>query len=303
MPLDANDLKKGLKFLVGTWGIDFLVNIFSNNLDHLPASEFKSKDGKDLSQITWEFFEDHTMKLKNGATGEEEKGTWEQVSDDKFKYKCDKFFSLLPPETLEQIQELQKDMEGGLVFNMLFIIRMKKTAEGVVTEEKVLDIGDIKPTPEELQKKEIVGRYKVYKALTCVDGKFDLFTREEVEADAKKKIAAGEMKQAELDDTMTIFNAMIEFTDDHKVLEYSMIPPDVSKEEIDEAVASGEVKVVDGMICSDEEAKEWKYVKGDYYYNSGEKCVIMGEVQSPWKKLTPDSNGRIEFRMIILERK
>jgi len=296
MSLGADVLKKGLKFLVGTWGIDFLVNIFSSKLDHLPASEFKSKDGKDLSQITWEFFEDHTMKLKNGATGEEEKGTWEQVSDDKFKYKCDKFADMLPPE-------LQKDMEGGLVFNMVFVVKLKKTAEGVVTEEKVLDIGDIVPTAEDLEKKAIVGRYKVYKATASVGGKFDLFTREEVEADAKKKIDAGEWRAERLEDALMAFNIMIGFTDDHKVLEYSMLPPGVSQAEIDEAVASGEIKLVDGMICDESEAKEWKYVKGDYYYNSGEHCEVFGEVQSPWKKITPDSDGRIEFRVLILEKK
>jgi len=90
--LDEDDLLEGKKFIVVTWQMDYVVNAFSDNLDHIPAKEFKSDDGKDFSQITYEFFEDQTMKMKNGATGQEESGTWEQKGYSTFEYTVGKFF-------------------------------------------------------------------------------------------------------------------------------------------------------------------------------------------------------------------
>jgi len=299
MELSEAEKKDGIKFLVGTWQVDFVVNPWSNNLDHIPASEFKSQDGKamDLSQLTWEFFEDHTMKLKNGA-GQEESGTWEQTSSSKFSYTCDKFFGMVDnPEVLKKFLELEKSFEGGLVFSVFLVVHMKKIAEGVVTKEP--DIGEIEPTPEDLQKKDIVGRWKVYQTMAEVDGKFGIFTRAEVEADLAKKKAEG--KEVSENEALQGFGIVVEFTDDHKVLNYMPIPPHVPKEEVDKAIAAGVVKIVDGMILEDK-TKEWKYVKGDYWYNSGEHREMFGEVQSSWDKITPDGDGHMNFRFLVLEK-
>jgi len=297
MQLDEREKKEGIKFIVGTWQVDFIVNPWSNNLEHIPASEFKSQDGKamDLSQITWEFFEDHTMKLKNGA-GQEESGTWEQTSSSKFSYTCDKFFGMVQdPEILKNFLVLEKCFEGGLVFSVFLAVHMKKIAEGVVTKEP--DIGEIEPTPEDLQKKEIVGRWKVYQTMAEVDGKFGIFTRAEVEADLAKKKAS----EAEAADALQGFGIVVEFTEDHKVLNYMPIPPSVPKEEVEKAVAAGAVKIVDGMIL-EQKTHDWKYVKGDYWYDSGEHRVVFDEVQSSWDKITPNSEGHINFRILVLEK-
>lgn len=303
MPLDADDLKKGLKYIVGKWEIDYVVNTFSNNLDHLPAKEFKTKDGKDLSQISFEFFEDHTMKLRNGLTGDEESGTWEQKDSTKFSYTCDKFFGLLPPEMIKEISELEKDFEGGLVFSLLFVVRMKKTAEGVVTEEKKPDIGEMENDPSMTA---IVGRWKVYKAMAIVGEDFGTFTRAEVEADFKRKKDAGEFEdendERRAREKLSIFGTITIFQEDHKMVTLSEIPPGVPKEEIDKAVASGEIKLVDGMICSEDEERTWKGVNGDYYYFTGEEAEICGEKVSPWRKITPDADGRIDLDMFVIER-
>ena len=301
--ISAEDLKEGMKFIVGKWEVDFLVNPLSHNLDHLPATDFKTTSGKDMSKITWEFFEDHTLKLKNGATGEEESGTWEQTSSSKFKYKCEKFFGLLPPEVVDRISVVEKDISGGLVFTLLVVVRLKKTAEGQVTETKKPDIGDVKPSADDQKMKAIVGRWKVYKSMGCVGGDFGMFTRAEVEADQKQKIAKGEGSEEEAKMALMSFDTMIEFTDDHVANMYAPIPPDVSKEEIDEAVASGEVKLVDGMILDEDSASEWKFADGEYWYNTKEKREVFGEPVSPWDKITPDAEGHMKFRMLILERK
>ena len=67
MTLDELDLKDGLKFIVGTWEPDFVVSLFSNDLAHIPATEFKSEDGTDFTALKFEFFEDHTVKVQAEA--------------------------------------------------------------------------------------------------------------------------------------------------------------------------------------------------------------------------------------------
>ena len=48
MAVDEYFLKEGLKTIVGTWQVDYIVNAFSNDLAHIPATEFKSDDGRDF---------------------------------------------------------------------------------------------------------------------------------------------------------------------------------------------------------------------------------------------------------------
>jgi len=206
MSLDKQDIKEGLKFIVGTWQIDYLVNAWSNNLDHIPATEFKGKDGKNLSQVTFEFFEDHTLKYKNGDV--EGDGTWEQKSWSKFAYKCDKFFGEMPPELAELLKEFER-VEGGLVFGLgLLAVRMKKIADGVVTEIKEPDIGDIEPTAEDLKMNAIVGRWKIHQALSAVGEDFGLHTRDEVLAHLEKRKAAGEIDEHEYNENLSMFGAV-----------------------------------------------------------------------------------------------
>jgi len=304
MELSEDKLKAGLKFFVGTWQVDYLVNVFSSNLAHIPAAEFKDKDGKDFTQISYEFFEDHTCKLKNGATGVEESGTWKQVSSDKFEFTLEKVFGEMNEEALKALRTVEKDMEGGFVFSLgPLVVRMKKTAEGVVTEVKKPDIGELEPSDEDLKMNAIVGRWKIYKAFTCVKDNFDMFTRAEVEAEIERLKAAGENDDANSLQEMvcTAFGVVIEFTEDHKLITYNPIPPDTPQKEIDEAVSSGEFKLVDGML-QDSDFKMWKAVLGDYWYDSEEVVEICGEKQSSWKKLTPDADGHITYRMMMLER-
>ena len=94
MILDQDDLFDGLKTIVGTWRPEFLVNAFSNDLAQIPASEFKSKDGRDFTALQFEFFEDHTFRAYDGATGKEEKGSWEQTGYGTYKWTPDAFFDL-----------------------------------------------------------------------------------------------------------------------------------------------------------------------------------------------------------------
>ena len=72
---------------------------------------------------------------------------------------------------------------------------------------------------------------------------------------------------------------------------------------IDEALAAGEIKAVsDGYFCM--RSRPWKYVKGGFYYDTGEHRDLFGEVQSSWDELKEDENGLIPFGsgMMLLKR-
>jgi hypothetical protein len=79
------------------------------------------------------------------------------------------------------------------------------------------------------------------------------------------------------------------------------IPKHVTQAQIDEAVASGEIKIVDGMMCC-EKPKEWKAVNGDYWYNTEEHREVFGEIKSPWDKITPDADGFIDLKMMVIKK-
>lgn len=299
MELTKEDLKDGLKFIVGTWEAEFVVSFFSNNLEHVPVTEFKSSDGRDLSKLSMEFFEDHTAKLKDGSNGREVDSTWEQTKPYGWTYKANGFFGELPADVAEKVEELDAQ-EGKLCIAFGFLcIAFKKTAEGHITKEP--DIDEIEPSPEDLKMKAIVGRWKVYKTLAPIGDGFGLHTKDEVVAELDKKKAAGAIEEDEYNETLNMFDYVMEFTDDYKVLSYMPIPKHVTQEQIDQAVASGEVKIVDGMMCC-EEPKEWKAVNGHYYYNTKEHREIFGEIKSPWDIIDPDADGRIDLKMFVLEK-
>lgn len=299
MELTKEELKDGLKFIVGTWEAEFVVSFFSNNLEHVPVTEFKSSDGRDLSKLSMEFFEDHTAKLKDGSNGREVDSTWEQTKPYGWTYKANGFFGELPADVAEKVEELDAQ-EGKLCIVFGFLcIAFKKTAEGHITKEP--DIDEIEPSPEDLKMKAIVGRWKIYKTFAPIGNSFDLHTKDEVVAELSKKKAAGAIEEDEYNETLNMFDYVMEFTDDYKVLSYMPIPKHVTQKQIDEAVANGEVKIVDGMMCC-EEPKEWKAVNGHYYYNTKEHREIFGEIKSPWDIIDPDTDGRIDLKMFVLEK-
>ena len=298
MTLDAQDLRTGLKFIVGTWQVDFIVNAFSNDLAHIPAAEFKSQDGTDFSAITFTFFEDHTLKMENTATGKQTDGTWEQTGMSEFRYtqleeadrqmedKLSKLDNLGVPRALA--------MQGGnLVFSLGFLaVSMKKTAEGTITKEP--DIGDIQPGEADLAMTDIVGTYEVAKAFSMVGGKLGLHAKDDVLADLEARKAAGEIDDDEIRSSTSMFDMRVEFTADHKLLTWMKIPDGITDEQIKEAIEAGEIgEVKDGFFAGKEQ--EWKAVDGKYYYNTNEHRELFGEEQSPWDELKTDEEGLIDF--------
>ncbi|MBR3382857.1 MAG: hypothetical protein IKG85_07475 [Clostridia bacterium] len=291
MTLDEQDLRRGLKFIVGVWEADFVVNAFSNDLAHIPAAEFKSDDGRDMTALRFEFFEDHTAAI--GAGEGSFPGTWEQT--DLFRYRLVPDALAAEPENgfIKAVESLEVQNGENLVFALGFLaIALRKTEDGHVTEAP--DIGCAEPTEEDLAMKDIVGTYSVAKAMTMVGDDFGLFSREEAEAGGSGGDEAG---------MLGIFDTRVEFTDDHRVLTWSPMPAGVSEEDIKAAVESGEIAAAkDGFFCGKE--LEWKAVGGKYYYNTGEHRVVFDEEQSPWDELAPDGDGLIPFSsgMMLLKK-
>ena len=284
MELDEMTLRDGLKFIVGTWRVDYIVNGLSNDLAHIPASEFKSDDGRDFSAICFEFFEDHSVVMTDGS--KEEKGSWEQTNLLDYRCSFDAFLQI-PEGDFKKNAETFSVVDGHLVFSIGFLaVAMKKVAEGVVT--KAPDAGDLKGDPDA---KEIVGKYYVYKAMTLVGGDFGLHTKEEV-------VASGEADE----DTLKAFDCVVEMTDDHKVIEWMKLPEGLGEDDVKAALEAGEIKAVkDGYFTMGE--KEWKAADGVYYYNTGEHRELFGEEQSPWDKLEFDADGTLPFGgMMVLKR-
>lgn len=299
MTLDEQDLRDGLKRIVGTWQADYLVSFFSNDLAHIPAAEFKSDDGRDFTALTFRFTEDHAVVLSDG--NQEYRGTWEQTGWSDYRYHLEAY-DQIPDGPFKDSAENLSYMDEHLVFAIGFLtVALKKTEEGTVTKEP--DIGDLEPTEEEKTHKDIVGRYRVAKAISSVGDDFGLFSVEEVLADLDSKQAAGELDEEERKDILKAFEAIVEFTDEGEVLEWARIPEGISQEEIDAALAEGEIKAVkDGYFCLN--SRPWKYVKGSYYYDTGSTRELFGEQLSSWDELKPDEEGCIPFAsgMMLLKR-
>jgi hypothetical protein len=300
MELDEKDLRAGLKFIVGAWEADYVVNMFSNDLAHIPAAELKSPDGKDLTALRFEFFEDHTINIE--ADGKKHGGKWEQESFSEFRFMPDVLEENANDEFVKAVEKLS--MVGGdhLVFSLGFLaIALRKVAEGHITEAP--DIGDMAQTEEDLCMDGIVGIYVVEKGMAFVDGDFGLFTRPEVEAFLEKQIAAGETDAEAADEQLKLFKMQVEFTPEHRVVTWMPLPPSVDEAEIRAAIEAGQIKAVrDGLFAMG--GNEWKAVGGKYYYNTGEQREVFGEEQSPWDELSFDENGLLPFSsgMVLLKK-
>ena len=149
---------------------------------------------------------------------------------------------------------------------------------------------------------DLIGVWEVAKARSFVGDKFDFFTLEEVAAELDRKKANGELDD-DPEEMMSGFSSRTEFTEDGKVLSWMKAPEGIPQEEIDAALASGEIKAFrDGYFCLEE--KEWKEENGEFFYNTGEYREMFGEVQSSWDKLQLNEEGLLKFGsgMVLLRK-
>ena len=149
-------------------------------------------------------------------------------------------------------------------------------------EQNELELkADVENLPCDESMKEIVGVYVTEKAKSYNGEKFVMMTRDEAVAWLDSINASADQRAT----ILQAFDTKIIFTEDHKVETWMKIPEGIPQEEIDAAIASGELgEVKDGRFCP-EPPKEWKAVNGKYYYNTGEKREMFGEKVSPWDEV------------------
>lgn len=85
---------------------------------------------------------------------------------------------------------------------------------------------------------------------------------------------------------LSMTNMLLRICEDGTLKVMSPIPEEVSQEELDAAIASGEVFVEDGYIY--DKVQKWEDRDGVIYYDTGIEGEIFGEKADPWDKLFDD---------------
>lgn len=102
-----------------------------------------------------------------------------------------------------------------------------------------------------------------------------------------------EAVEDELNERKRMTGIVLDVREDGKIYTLMQIPEGATKEQIDEAVESGEFTLCDGLLCSGE-ALEWEQRDGEFFYNTGIEGEIFGEKADPWQKAL-DENGMFNF--------
>ena len=96
----------------------------------------------------------------------------------------------------------------------------------------------------------------------------------------------------ELMERRRMIGSQIKICDDGKLYLLMPLPDGVSQEEVDAAVASGEILLVDGMMT--DRPLHWEERGGELWYDTGMEGEAFGEAVDPWVKAT-DQDGCFVF--------
>ena len=96
----------------------------------------------------------------------------------------------------------------------------------------------------------------------------------------------------ELSERKKIISMELRVVEDGNLYMLLPIPGDVSKEDVDAAVASGEITLYDGMLC--ERPLKWEERDGELWFDTGIQGEVFGESADTWTKAI-DENGYFNF--------
>ena len=91
------------------------------------------------------------------------------------------------------------------------------------------------------------------------------------------------------DDEKNMAKSVVEFGDDGIIKMMMPLPEGISQEEIDAAVAEGEIEVSGDMMIA--EKHPWKEEDGKILFDSGIEGEAFGEEVSSWQEVTVTDNG------------
>ncbi len=119
----------------------------------------------------------------------------------------------------------------------------------------------------------------------------------------KKFLVKCECSEETIAERMMAFGRKVRFTEDNFVEMLMPIPEGTTKEEIDDAVASGDVKIVDGMMamCSPDpdDAMKWKEEDGQFFTTEGFNFETN---EMSWAKIDVVDDNSMDFMLFRIVR-
>lgn len=109
------------------------------------------------------------------------------------------------------------------------------------------------------------------------------------------------LAQEDVDEDMVmLLNAIAIFEEDGNLIFLSPLPDGISQEEIDEAVAAGEVELRDGKMVTQQ--NHWKTEDGKNLADTGAEGEVLGEEVGPWEEIKEIDDNTIEMTMFRLRK-
>lgn len=102
------------------------------------------------------------------------------------------------------------------------------------------------------------------------------------------------------DDTLMLAKTIALFEKDGNLFLMSPIPEDVSQEEINEAVAAGEIQLKDGKMITGQ--NHWKVENGKLMADTGAEGEVLGEQVGPWEEIKELDGNIIEMTMFRFQK-
>lgn len=101
-------------------------------------------------------------------------------------------------------------------------------------------------------------------------------------------------------DMIMLMKTVVDFHDDGTIDFLCPLPEGVSQEEINAALAAGQLKLKDGMMLL--EQNHWKEEDGKIFTDTGAEGEVLGEKVGPWEELKEIEGDMIEMPMYRLKK-
>lgn len=101
-------------------------------------------------------------------------------------------------------------------------------------------------------------------------------------------------------ETLMLAKTVALFEEDGNLFLMSPIPEDVSQEEINEAVAAGEIQLKDGKMITGQ--NHWKVENGKLMADTGAEGEVLGEQVGPWEEIKELDGNIIEMTMFRFQK-
>lgn len=96
----------------------------------------------------------------------------------------------------------------------------------------------------------------------------------------------------EMQERQMMVSTQLQINEDGTLVFLVPLPEDAPMEEVEQAVAAGEIQLVDGMLCRS--SCRWEERDGELWYDTGMEGEVFGEEVDGWAKAL-DENGLFTF--------